>query len=234
MAGMRREKSVLFAIVFCCSSLPVVAQTLQVQPNEISAGESATLSWDTAGVEAFILGYGKKVSGKGSTKVKPAFSTDFTMVSETAHGIEYSTKHLSVTGAKGDDDYPSLKEFDDPIQGKRTAVDYIDFQSTVRVTLQDRGYTVKGDYVPKRPYITAYTNFVLRGDLISKEERIRARRLAIAIEIYEPKNGEINFGVRPRLEFQYRGEDEWRPDKQNSALAKAEATRVVQSLGSVK
>lgn len=224
----------MFLILLCFISLPVLAQTLQVQPREIRAGESVTLTWDTEGAQAFIVGYGKKVTGKGSATVRPAFGTDFTMVSETANGLQYRTEHLSVSGAKGDDGYPPLSEFDVALQGSRLGIKYVNFQTAVWATLQDQGYTVKGDYVPGRRYITAYTNFVLRSDLISKEEKIRARRLAIAVEINEPERGAIAFGVRPKLEFQYRGEDEWRPDKEHSSLAQAEARKVLQLLGSVK
>lgn len=237
MHGMRRERSgfftILFLIFLCLSRLATQAQTLQVQPKQMRAGESATLTWDTAGADAFLVGYGKKITGKGSDTVKPTFSTDFTLVSQTSHGLKFATAHVSVKGAKGDDGYPSLKEFEDPIHGRYVGIDYPDFLDIVWATLQRLGYSVRGEFAPKRPYKTAYTDFIPRPDLVSTE-KIRARRLAIAVDVYEPKDGEIDFGVRAKLEFQYRGEDEWRPDKENIQLAKDQAYKVVHSLESVK
>jgi hypothetical protein len=218
---------VLFVLLL---PLGLVGQTIEVQPEEIRAGESATLSWDTAGAKAFILGYGP-VSGKGSASVMPSASTDFTMVSETGSGIRFEAKRLLVSGAKGDDGTPALSSFGVAERGERRGIDYIDFQVAVWKLLQGKGYAVKGDYAPKRPFVTVYTDFALRPDLVDKAERIRARRLALAIDIDEPKAGAISFGVRPDLEFQYRGEDDWRPEKEGSA-AKAEAMKVLQLLQS--
>jgi hypothetical protein len=210
-----------------------VAQTLQIKPKEIRAGEKATLTWNTAGTSAFVMGYGK-VAGKGSATVAPASSTNFTMVAETRAGIQYNTERLLVNGAKGDDGFPSVDDFGVTIQGNRTGIGYINFQSAVWTMLQNKGYGVRGDYVPRRPYVTIYTDFALRNDLVSRYERIRARRLALAVDVYEPaKRGVITFGIRSRLEFQYRGENEWRLDKESS-MAKAEATKAMALLRSVK
>lgn len=222
-----RSHAVFFLVLL---RLTAIGQTLQIQPKEIRAGESATLAWNTR-VPAFVIGYGK-VEGKASARIAPTSSTDFIMVSETATGIQYSTQRLLVSGAKGDDGYPSLSGFDIELQGKRSGVTYINFQDAVWTALQNKGYGVKGDYVPRRPFVIFFTDFALRPDLVSKDEKIRARRLAFAVDIYQPeKAGTITFGVRPRLEFQYRGESEWRPDRE-TLLAKSEAQKVLQLLAS--
>jgi hypothetical protein len=218
---------VLFVLLL---PLGLAGQTMQLQPGEIRAGESATLSWDTGGAKAFILGYGR-VAGKGSARVSPSDSTDFTMVTDAESGIRYAGARLLVSGAKGDDGTPALSNFGVAERGERRGTDYIDFQVAVWKLLQSKGYAVKGDYAPKRPFVTVYTDFALRPDLVEKAERIRARRLALAIDIDEPKEGAIGFGVRPDLEFPYRGEDEWRPEKEGTA-AKAEAMKVLQVLQS--
>jgi len=206
---------------------------LEIEPHEIQTGGHATLSWDTAGVPSFIIGYGKVV-GKGSAIVSPGNTTDFTMVTETRKGVQYKIARLLVSGSKGDDGYPSISDFDVAIRGKRAKIGYVDFQSIVWNILQSKSYGVRGDYVPTRPFVIFYTDFALRQDLVSRDERIRARRLAIAVEIYEPENaGTISFGVRTDLEFQYRGETEWRPDK-DSSLAKGEAVKFVNVLEQAK
>jgi hypothetical protein len=200
---------------------------------EIHAGDTAILTWDAIGVEAFVIGYGKVV-GKGSAAVRPTFTTNFTMVSETRTGIRYNTERLLVTGAKGDDGFPSLNEFDVALQGNRSGIGYVDFQRAVWVILQEKGYLVRGDYVPRRPYVTFYTDFAIRADLVPRNDRVRARRLALAVDIYQPKDRQaIAYGVRSRLEFQYRGEYEWQRDK-DSSLAKAEASKTIELLRSAK
>jgi hypothetical protein len=204
-------------------------QALQIEPSEVRPGESATLTWDTSGAPAFVIGYGK-VNGQGSAIVMPSSTTDFIMATESARGIRYNTRRLVVSGAKGDEKYPSLNDFDVGIHENRRGISYIDFQSAVWGELQKRGYGPKGDYVPKRPLVTIYTDFILRQDLVLKEEKVRARRLALAVEINEPNsNGAIAFDVRPRLEFRYLGEAVWRPDK-DSAIAKSEAMKMLQFL----
>ncbi|HET9377192.1 MAG TPA: hypothetical protein VFO40_19610 [Chthoniobacterales bacterium] len=218
-------KSGVLVILFAVLGLAATAQTLQLHPKEIRAGSSATLTWDTAGHPAYIVGYGK-VSGKGSARVAPTSSTDYIMVVEVNKGVKYSLQHLFVSGAKGNDGFPSLNEFDVALQDRRSNYGYLEFQNFVWSTLQNKGYAVKGDYVPGRPFITFYTDFVLRPDLVSKLEKLRARRMAIAVDVYEPKEGIIIFGVRPKLEFQYRGESEWRADKANP-LASAEAMKLL-------
>ncbi len=140
-----------------------------------------------------------------------------------------------MTGGRGDDGFPLLSGFEDPINGCRTGIDYLGFQAGTWNMLQSKGYKLRGDFAPSRPYVTIYTNFALRPDLVSRNERVRARRLALAIEVYQPeKKGEpVAFGVRARLEFQYKGETNWRWDKESPA-ATGEAMRLMQSLQDTK
>jgi hypothetical protein len=222
----------LFVISCIVASSLTTAQTLTLQPTEIQAGQKAKLRWDVGKAVVFILGYGKLVSGHGEVDVEALSSTDFVMVAQTPQGVQYTSRRLIVNGAKGDDDYPSLKDFDDPVSESVGGTSYPNFQNTVWSCLEDHGYSVRGDFSPKRSYVTIYTDFVLRRDLLGAE-KIRARRLAIAVDIYEPKGGRTNFGVRPKLEFQYRGENEWRPDKESKALAKDEARKFAELLKGV-
>jgi hypothetical protein len=227
-----RFVSVLFISL---SVAPILAQTIHVVPPEIQAGEVSTLTWGTGGRHAFVIGYGKKVLGNGMVEVRPAVTTNFTLVTETDTGFKYSTARLLVNNARGDDGFPLLSDFDIGVQGNSASRNYIDFQSYVWAMLQNSGYGVKGDYVPKRPSVTFYTNFALRPDLVSREEKLRGRRLALAIDIFEPRTqgGLIYFVVRARLEFQYRGETNWRVEK-DSPLARAEAKKILQSLERAK
>jgi hypothetical protein len=209
------------------------SQVLQIRPAEVRAGQAATLSWDTTGPPGFILGYGK-VLGRGSATVSPESSGDFTLVVETKADIQYRTVRISVSGSRGDDGFPSLGDFEVAATGSHEGAGYTGFQGLVWDVLQHLGYGLKGDFAPKRPYVTIYTNFANRPDLVAKGDGIRARRLALAVDIYEPaKLGAVAFGVRPRLEFQYRGESDWRSDRE-SPQSRKEATDVVRLLEQAK
>ena len=208
------------------------AQTLTVQPNEIEAGRAATLSWDVEGARAFILGYGE-VTGRGSAIVKPDDTTDYILTAQypgNGTRYEYRTQRLLVSGARGDDETPTLSGFGAALAGTCRGTTYVDFQKRSWDWLQQEGYLVRGDFAPGRPYVTLYTNFKLRPDLIAAAEKLRARRLALAIDVYQPTDDKVlSFSVHTRLEFQYRGETEWRWDK-DSALATPEAAKLVRQL----
>jgi hypothetical protein len=207
---------------------PAAAQTLSIVPSQIQAGENATLMWDVGADNAFVMGYGR-VSGKGSAPIKPESTADYILIIErrTGLGYEYRKQRLTVTGGRGTDEFPSLTEFGAPSNGRRKKTSYVDFQVGIWEMLQAAGCKVRGDYVPLRRYVTIYTDYVLRPDLVSRSEKIRARRLALAVDVSEPdRDGQIVFGVRTRMEFQYRGETDWRWDKGNP-IATNEALRFV-------
>jgi hypothetical protein len=231
---MTLSKAHLSICVFCFLCVPAYSQSLKVVPSKIRAGENATLTWDTAGAPAFLFGYGKKVTGTGSVTVSPSQSTIYVLLTISGQSVNYAAAPLLVEGAKGDDGFPSLHDFDDGPEANRSGLGYIDFQSLVWSALQGLGYAVRGEFVAKRPYVTVYTSYVLRPDLISRNENIRSRRLAFAVEIREPVGTAIGFAVRPRLEFQYRGEDDWRPDKEHSSVAQNEAAKLVDKLRSMR
>jgi hypothetical protein len=229
---MHALQGALLAMLLCSD---VSGQTLRIEPAVISAGNTARLVW-TSEPNGFLIGYGK-VNGNGHADIKPSSTTDFILVTETPDGFSYSQMKLIVTGAKGDDELPSLNLFDLAVQGNHSGMSYIDFQSQVWNVLQNQfGHYVRGDYVPERKFVTFYTDFTVRGDLVSIDEKsIRARRIAFAVDIIEPlqKNGIISFSVRTLLQFQRRGESTWRFDK-NSPLAKAEALKFKTFLESIK
>jgi hypothetical protein len=229
---MCRMRNTMPLLLLMLSNI-AIAQKLEVQPSEIPAGKSAKLAWDVGDAPAFLIGYGK-VSGKGSVIVNPESTTSYILIIESGSEgakFRYETQQLVVTGGRGDEEFPPLSEFEAPITGRRAGIDYFSFQSDAWNMLQGMGYKLRGEFAPGRPYVTIYTNFILRPDLISRNERVRARRLALAVEVYEPekKGDPVTFGVRPKLELQYTGGIKWRWDKE-SQTASAEAMKVMQLL----
>lgn len=230
MLGFRAAASCAFIILVAqvCSS-----QILAVYPVSVQLGEEATLSWNTLGRRGYLTSVGI-VEGKGSSKLHVKTSETFTLTTDTGHGFDYSVAHLEVNNQRGvEDDFPSLNDFDPPLQTSRAGSDYLGSQNEIWSALQRDGYAVKGDYAPGRPYLVFSTDFVLRPDLVAKTERIRARRLALAITIYEPVNSSMSLEIRPLLEFEYRGESEWHIEH-GSPVAKIEAKKRLHLFGSVK
>ena len=222
-----RPHLALFAMLFISSLPSAMAQSLVVYPKSVDRGKSSTLTWDTGGKDGYIVGYGK-VKGRGSKSLTLQSNQSFIMVVEADHGYRYLTVDLVIDGPRGDDDdgFPSLANFNASVDGEHGGLAYLDFQLAVWKSLQQTGFSVRGDYVPGRQYVTFYTNFILRPDLVAADEQIRNRRIALAIEIDEPKskNTSIHFSVKPILQFLYRGEEKWKTDRQ-SQLAQAEANK---------
>ena len=202
---------------------PTVAQTFEVTPSRISAGEQATLSWDVGDAHAYLVGYGD-VSGKGSARVSPEGTTDYILSAEyPGKKPRYEThkQTLVVTGIRGDDDdIPSLTRFGDAIHGTCKGVSYVDFQRKVWNQLQSLGYKVRGDYELERPYLRIYTNFVPRGDLIAEGEKLRGRRLAWAVDVYQPSgDAPLAFDLHAQYQLEHLGETKWLADNYDPAAA---------------
>jgi hypothetical protein len=208
---------------------PTAAQTFEVTPSKISAGEQATLSWDVGDAHAYVVGYGD-VSGKGSATVSPEGTTDYILSAEyPGKKPRYETRKqtLVVTGIRGDDDdTPSLTRFGDPIHGTCKGVSYVDFQRKLWNLLQSFGYKVRGDYQVERPYLRIYTNFVPRGDLIAEGEKLRGRRLAWALDLYQPSvDAPLAFDLHTQYQLEHLGETKWLADNYDPG-ASAKVTKV--------
>lgn len=207
------------------------AQSLSVKPTRVQPNQSATLRWNVGPQTAYVMGYGK-VAGSGFATITRDSSTEFilTFYDDDANRYKFKTATLTVLGGRGDDEFPSLETFSPPVQGRRERISYVDFQAIVWEALQKKQLKVRGDYAPGRPYVTIYTDFELRPDLVGENRHIRARRLAYAVDVYEPPpRGPITFGVRAKMEFQYTGEKNWRSDK-DSPAATAEASGLMDIL----
>lgn len=78
---------------------PAPTAKITVSPADITAGQSATLSWSTANAtDASIRGIGA-VGPSGSQTVSPASSADYTLTAKGAGGTADSTARLTVNPA---------------------------------------------------------------------------------------------------------------------------------------
>ena len=218
-------------------------QSLTVTPAVVGVGERATLSWDTKGAVGYLTGVGQVTSG-GSMMISPEVDRQYVLVTEGygSYGFNatnvgayvFTVANVSVSGKKGEDDLPAASSFGDALLEPSKAADFLKFESAVWSWLESNGYVPYGDFAPGRPYLRIYTGYQLRPDLVAKGEKVRARRMALAVDLNPPnqKGTAISLGVHWRLQFQYPGESQWREDK--SDVGRQEAWRVAQKLGAVQ
>jgi peptidoglycan-associated lipoprotein len=78
---------------------PAPTARITVAPADITAGQSATLSWTTTGAtQATISGFGT-VGASGSRTISPATSADYTLTAKGPGGTADSTARLTVNSA---------------------------------------------------------------------------------------------------------------------------------------
>ena len=208
-------------------------QSLTVTPAVVGVGEKATLKWDTNGRVGYLTGGGRVTSG-GSMTISPEVDTQYVLVTEEDQKYVFNVANVAVSGKKGEDDLPAASSFGDALQEPGKTGDLVTFENAVWNWLQSNGYVPYGDFAPGRPYLRIYTGYQLRPDLVAKGEKVRARRMALAVDLDTPnqKGAPIAYGVHWRLQFQYPGESQWREDK--SDVGRQEALRVAQKLGTVQ
>jgi hypothetical protein len=208
-------------------------QTLTVTPAVVSVGQKATLSWDTKGRVGYLTGVGR-VTAAGSMVISPEGDTQYVLVTEGDLKYVFNVANVAVSGKKGEDDLPAASSFGDAVKGPDRAGDYLNFQKVVWDWLQNNGYVPHGDFEPGRPYLRFYTGYQLRPDLVVKGEKVRARRIALAVDLNSPtqKGAAISYGVHWRLQFQNPGESQWREDKTD--VGRQEALKVAKTLGTIQ
>jgi hypothetical protein len=181
---------------------------------QISYGDSCTLTWSSAGSEAYIIGVGK-VKGSGSVQVAPSQSTDYVLIISSGVRMEYTKLHISVTGLKGNEEYPDQGKFQTGLRDQSKAK-YPDFLDRVTRALQSSPfeYHVRGSWLPPDRFILIYTNWVVQHKLMLPTDKgIRQRQVAYAVNVNEPITGIITFDIRTLVQYQRLGESQWRDDK---------------------
>lgn len=89
---------------------PSATATIQVSPANVTAGESATLTWSTENAtEVKIDGVGT-VAASGTQQVSPAQSTSYHLVAKGQGGNADATARLTVNAAVAKDVTPSEEE----------------------------------------------------------------------------------------------------------------------------
>jgi hypothetical protein len=202
--------------------------TFKASRDTIEVGQSTTLSWDAPGDSAFLVGVGK-VRPSGEQIASPLVPTTYVLVVEAGDSVRTAALTIDVTGSRGASDFPDIGDFSSaPIVDKRRGSKFTDFLDIIQRTLQDQmSFHVRGDFLPKRPYVTLYTDKKLRPELVRSTDRgIRHRRLAYAVQVNEPVNALISYEIRTILEYQRTAETQWHTERDDTILrAAAEALR---------
>ena len=136
-----------------------VPLVLKSSRDKVEAGQSAALTWAAEGDAAFLTGVGK-VPPSGSQVVTPLVPTKYVLVVQRGARISTAAVNIDVTGARGDSGFPDIDEFSSPaVLVQRHSSNYAEFLAFVHQTLQDTmSFHVRGDYLPRRPSITLYTD----------------------------------------------------------------------------
>jgi hypothetical protein len=176
----------------------------------------------------FLTGVGK-VNPSGEQAVSPLVPTTYVLVVEGGSSIRTAALTIDVTGSRGTTEFPDIGDFSSaPIVDQRRGSRFTDFLDLIQETLQDQmAFHVRGDFLPKRPYVTLFTDKRPRPELIRPTDRgIRYRRLAYAVQVNEPVNGSISYEIRTILEYQRTAETQWRAEKDDTMVrSAAEALR---------
>jgi len=189
--------------------------SIAADPDRVELGKSTRLTWTSPCDSAFLSGVGK-VSGNGSIEVAPEQSTDYTIICDGPHGVEFSSTHVEFEGERGVSDLPDPFDFPKGQQAERRSIPYADFLDLTLKTLQDRmKFTVYSQHAPHDPFYIFFTNRERQPDMLYPSDRgIRARRVAYEVQIFDPgKNAKvINYEVRAVTEYQRLGEADWRAE----------------------
>ncbi len=210
-------------VLIVAIGLTLVAQdpvTFKASRGKIDAGQSTTLSWFAEGDAAFLTGVGK-VRPSGEQVVSPLVPTQYVLVVESGDRIRSAALTIDVTGPRGAADFPDIGDFASvPIVDQRRGSKFTDFLAVVQKTLQDQmSFLVRGDFLPRRPYVTLYTDKRVRPELIRPADRgIHYRRLAYAVQVNEPVNGLISYEIRTILEYQRTAETQWHIEKETTMI----------------
>lgn len=190
-----------------------------LEPRSISAGDSARLSWEVQGaVEVFVSGIGL-VSRVGQQMVHPDQRTEYILVAEGTGGVETVQSTLSVSGVRGDGDYPDFGDFKYPLSFKIESPSFVALVDRVHGVLQNTmefsvasTRTAQGD-------VRLITVRREQAELVAPNEpRIGRRRVAYAVELAVPRNDDdaYSYSIQTLIEYRRRIERTWRPERSDS------------------
>jgi hypothetical protein len=207
--------------------------SLTVDHATIEVGDSCTLLWNSSSSSAFLSGVGS-VPSSGTVVVHPDSTTEYVLLTRSEKQVAYATARVTVVGAKGNaSNFPPLDDFSGTgMSGTRQSVDYIKFLGIIQIELQDRDrFSVRGDFLPGRPWVALYTDWKLRSDLrVSSDIGIRQRRIAYWVHVDEAKEGQpVHFEIKALVEYQRLSESVWHPDS-NDEIAKSVSQELRQAL----
>lgn len=180
-------------------------------PAKLEGSQKSTLSWNSDGSSALLLGYGR-VKPSGSLEVAPSVSKTYILVVESNGKPEVGTARVEIKGQKGNTEIPDLDSIETPIRGSENSIKYDDFLELVVNELQFTNHFayVEGSFLPKQPYVVLYTGWQERNDLRSQIEPGRNKhRIAYSVRVYIPANATISFEIRALVESRPIAESEW-------------------------
>jgi hypothetical protein len=194
------------------TALTVDSARISASATRIQYGDSVTLTWVLDGArDAYISNLGR-VRADGSRRLAPEVSTTYALVGE--NGVLDSVT-VEVYGSRTGDRYPDPEQFNHAVQGSRRAVSGPEFLERTRSYLQDSlrlavrdGPLADGGY----RFITFPSERVTSTGPLPRQ--FRARRTSFMVEVAPLRPGAaLGFTVMTYVEYQRRGEESWRQER---------------------
>jgi len=187
----------------------------------IHLGESVELSWTIVGSEKGFLSYIGAVKNKGSSLVRPEYTTTYELLADTPSGL--FARHLTVEvigGRRGDDFVLNAEAFIHPVNAT-TEIGFADLAVQVNSVLQNEMHlsVKKVEYNPDQVRLVFVTSQATDQSLVKPNEpKIGARRVAYLVTIERGiKVGTLDYTVKTCVEYRLRIEETWRPEPSEDA-----------------
>jgi hypothetical protein len=180
---------------------------LRAEPTRISAGNEATLQWQTgtAATRVLLSDVGL-VDRSGRVTVKPLASTVYTLVAEGPFGVVTRSVTIDVDGTRGNDFPDSYDGFRFPITARRQAPSFVDLLESLRRALEARARApVAGPMPSTSGHLLLVTGFATAAtDSCGAETNLGERRVAYLIDLEPQTRADQWYAFTIKTFYQYR------------------------------
>lgn len=187
--------------------------TLQISPESVSVGEKAEITWNAPVTGNVYISQIGIVEPQGKLVITGKETKNILLVIEKDDKLYFTEKTLTVTGAKGFDDYPDQNNFKSSNSLNLEAKSINNLLDKIKMILQDSMYFNIQMYSLDSNTVRIITNLKEKNTLKSKDEKkIGKRRLAYMVEltkIYSQIN-KYECKIFVFIEYQNKIENTWR------------------------
>lgn len=199
-------------LILVSTMLLVDSARISASESRVQYGDSVTLSWVLGDAQEAYISHVGRVTGAGSRRISPETTTTYTLVSDNGTLDSIS---IDVYGSRTAERYPDPEQFDHAVRGNRRIRSLPAFLERTRSYLQDSmrlavrdGPLAGGGY----RFITFPSERVTTTGFLPRQFRARRTAFMVEIDSLRPR-GEIVFSIKTFIEYQRRGEQTWRLER---------------------